>query len=104
MVERLLSDILEMQAKEEPLVPIEVDPIVLMTDQQIKVEINQLPATQKALFTDLKKFAEDTEVETGACEPMDTLMKTLVKRRYPGIPMAMVATIIKPEKEPRRGS
>ena len=39
MVEKLLSDVLEMQAEEEPLVLIEVDPILLMSDEQIKKEV-----------------------------------------------------------------
>ena len=43
MAEKLLSDVLEMQVEEEPLVPIEVDPVLLMLDEQIKKEDNNCP-------------------------------------------------------------
>ena len=43
MAEQLMSGILEIQAEEEPLVPVEVDPVLLMTDKQIKVEVKKLP-------------------------------------------------------------
>ena len=45
--------------EENPLEPIEIDPVLLMTDKQIKVEVDKLPPFQKALFEDVKKFAED---------------------------------------------
>ena len=76
--DKLLSDVLEMQVEEEPLVPIEVDQILLMSLEQIKNEAEQLPPTQRALFDDIKKFAKDRETETGTCEPLDSLMSTLV--------------------------
>ena len=49
----------EMQEEENPLKPIEIDPVLLMTDKQIKAEVDKLPPFQKALFEDVKKFAED---------------------------------------------
>ena len=61
MAERLLSDVLEMQAEEEPLVPIEVDPVLLMSDKQIKKEVEQMPPTQRALFDDLRKNLQKIE-------------------------------------------
>ena len=69
-----MSDVLEKQEEENPLEPIEIDPVLLMTDKQIKVEVDKLPPIQKTLFEDVKKFAEDREVEEGICEPVDTLM------------------------------
>ena len=36
MAEQLMSDVLEMQEEENPLEPIEIDPVLLMTDKQIK--------------------------------------------------------------------
>ena len=38
------------------------------------------------------------------CTPLDTVILTLIKTRYPGIPPAMAATVIKPEKEPEEGA
>ena len=52
----------------------------------------------------MKKFVEDKEAEIGDCEPMDMLMQTLVKTRYPGIPPAVAACIVKPEEEPEEGA
>ena len=49
-------------------------------------------------------FAKDREANTGDCEPVDILMQTLVKTRYPGIPSAVTATIVKPEEEPEEGA
>ena len=81
-----------------------MDLVLLMTDTQIKKEVDQLPPAQRALFDDLKKFAEDQEKESGACTPLDTVILTLVKTRYPGIPLVMAATVINPEKEPEEGA
>ena len=81
-----MADIVEMEGEEESLTPVEMDPVLLMTDAQIKKEVDQLPPMQKALFEDLKKFAEDQEKETGMCTPLDTVISMLIKTRYPGIP------------------
>ena len=97
MAEQLLTDILEIEGEGEPLTPIEIDPVLLMTDTQIK-KVDQLPPVQKALFDDLKKFAEDQE-ETGTCTPLDTLITTLVNTRYPRIPSAGAASIVKSEED-----
>ena len=74
MAKQLMSDVLDMQEEENPLEPIEIDLVLLMTDKQIKAEVDKLPPFQKALFEDIKKFAEDREAEEGICEPVDTLM------------------------------
>ena len=79
MAEQLISDVLEMQEEENPLEPIGIDPVLLMSDKQIKAEVDKLPPFQKALFEDVKKFAEDREAEEGICEPVDALMQTLIK-------------------------
>ena len=57
-----------------------------------------MPPAQKALFDDLKKFAEDQEEETGTCTPLDTLITTHVNTRYPRIPSTVAASIVKPEE------
>lgn len=44
------------------------------------------------------------EKETGICEPLDTLISSKVQMGYPGIPPAVAAVIIKPEKEPEEGT
>ena len=54
MAEQLMADILEIE-EEEALIPVEVDPVLLMTDAQIKKEVEQLPPAQKALFEDVEK-------------------------------------------------
>ena len=97
IAEQLVTDILEIEGEEEPLTPIEMDPVLLMTDTQIKKEVDQLPPAQKALFDDLKKFAEDQE-GTGTCMPLDMLITTFVNTRYPRIPSAIAASIVKPEE------
>ena len=45
MAEQLISDVLEMQ--ENPLETIEIDPVLLMSDKQIKVEVDKLPPFQR---------------------------------------------------------
>ena len=59
---------------------------------------------QKALLKGIKTFAEDQEKETCTCTPLDTVISTLIKMRHPGIPPAMAASVIKPEKEPEEGA
>ena len=56
MAEQLVADILEMEGEEESLTPIEMDPVLLMTDAQIKKEVDQLPPMQRVLFEDLKNL------------------------------------------------
>ena len=87
MAEQLMADILEIEEEEEEAsIPVEMDPVLLMTDAQIKKEVEQLPPAQRALFDDLKKIAEDQEKELGECTPLDAVISTLIKTRYPGIP------------------
>ena len=104
MAEQLVADVLEIEGEEESLTPIEMGPMLLMMDAQIKKEVDQLPPTQRALFEDLKNFAEDQEKESGACTPLDTVISTLVKTRDPSIPLVMAATVVKPEEEPEEGA
>ena len=99
-----MSDVLEMQEEENPLELIEIDPVLLMTDKQIKAGVDKLPPFQKALFEDVKKFAEDREAEEGICEPVDTLMQTLIKTRYPPIPTEVVKALVKSEVEEQQES
>ena len=105
MVHQLITDVMELQVEEEEesLILVEVDPVLLMSDQQIKAEVEKL-LPQRALFKDVKKFARDMDAETGVCEPVDTLMQTLVRTRYPGIPPKMLVTIIKPQGELGEGA
>ena len=83
MAEQLVADILEIEGEKESLTPIEMDLVLLMTDTQIKKEVDQLPHAQRALFDDLKKFAEDQEKESGVCTPLDTVILTLSKNKIP---------------------
>ena len=41
MVEQLVSAILEMQVEEEPLIPVEMDPVLLMSDKKIKEKVEK---------------------------------------------------------------
>ena len=81
-----------------------MDPLLLMSDIQIKAEIDQLSPEEKAKFDDFSSFAEDWHSETGKYEPMDQIMKQLVKVRYPGIPPAMASQLIQPEDQPEEGA
>ena len=47
MAEQLVVDIVEMEGDEGSLTPIEMDPVLLMTNVQIKKEVDQLPPTQR---------------------------------------------------------
>ena len=98
MADQLVADILEIE-EEEALVPVKIDPVLLMTDAQIKKEVEQLPPAQRALFEDVRKFAEDQEKESGECTPLDRVVSTLVKASYPRIPSTIVTSIVKPEEE-----
>ena len=56
-----------------------MDPLLLMTDTQIKAEIAKLSPEEKSKFYDFASFAEDWHSETGKYEPMDQVMKQLIK-------------------------
>ena len=47
MVTQLVSDVAEIEAEEEELVLVEMDPLLLMSDTQIKAEIDKLLLGQK---------------------------------------------------------
>ena len=50
MAEQLVTDVLEIEGEGEPLTPIEIDPVLLMTDTQIKKEVDQLPSGAKSII------------------------------------------------------
>ena len=77
-----------------------MDPLLLLSDTQIKAEIAKLSPEEKAKFDDFASFAEDWHGETSKYEPMDQVMKHLVKVRYLGIPTAVVSQLIQPENQP----
>ena len=68
-----------------------MDPLLLLSDTQIKAEIAKLLPEEKAKFDDFSSFTEDWHSETGKYEPMDQVMKQLVKVRYLGIPPAVAS-------------
>ena len=78
-----------------------MDPLLLMSDTQIKAEIDKLLPEEKAKFDDFASFAEDWHGETGKYEPMDHVMKQLMKMFI----YANVAShIIQPEDQPEQGA
>ena len=70
-----------------------------MSDTQIKAEIAKLSPEEKSKFDDFASFAEDWHSETGKYEPMDQVMKQLIKKHYPGIPSDMVSHVVQPEEQ-----
>ena len=104
MVAQLVLDIAEIEAEEGELIPVEMDPLLLLSDTQIKAEIAKLSPEEKAKFDDFSSFTEDWHSETGKYEPMDQVMKQLVKVRYPGIPPAVASQLIQPEDQPEEGA
>ena len=104
MAAQLVSDVAEIEAEEGELVQVEMDPLLLMSDAQIKAEIDKLSLEEKAKFDDFASFAEDWHGETGKYEPMDHVMKKLMKIWYPGIPSDVVSCIIQPEDQPEEGA
>ena len=75
-----------------------------MSNTQIKAEIDKLSPEEKAKFNDFASFAEDWHGETGKYEPMDQVMKQLVKVRYLGIPPDVVSQLVQPENQPEEGA
>ena len=98
-------DVAEIEAEEGELIQVEMDPLLLMSDTQIKAEVEKLTPEEKAKFDDYcSSFAEDWHGETGKYEPMDQVMKHLVKVRYLGIPPDVVSQLIQPEDQPEEGA
>ena len=56
MAAQLVSDVTEIEAEEGELVQVEMDPLLLMTDTQIKAEIDKLSPEEKAHFDDFAEF------------------------------------------------
>ena len=81
-----------------------MDPLLLLSDTQIKAEKAELSPEEKAKFDDFSSFAEDWHSETGKYEPIDQVMKQLVKVRYLGIPSAVASQLIQPEDQPEEGA
>ena len=52
MVAQLILDVAEIEAEEGELVQVEMDPLLLMSDTQIKAEIDKLSPEEKAKFDD----------------------------------------------------
>ena len=75
MVAQLVLDVAEIEAEEGELIQVEIDPLLLMSDAQVKAEIYKLSTEEKAKFNDFASFAEDWHGETGKYEPMDQVMK-----------------------------
>ena len=49
---QLVSDIAEIEAEERKLIQVEIDPLLLMSDAQVKAEIDKLSPEEKAKFDD----------------------------------------------------
>ena len=60
----------------------------------MKAEVEKLTPTEK----DFSSFAEDWHDATGKYEPIDHVMKHLVKVRYLGIPPTVVSQLVQPEE------
>ena len=87
--QQLVSDVAEIEAEEGDLIQVEVDPVLLLSDKQIKAEVEKLTPKEKAKFDDFASFAEDWYDDISKYEPIDHVMKHLVKARYLGIPPAV---------------
>ena len=103
MAAQLVLDVTEIEAEGE-LVQVEMDPLLLMTDTQIKAEIAKLSPEEKSHFDDFASFAEDWHSETGKYEPMDQVMKELIKKHYPGIPSKIISHVVQPEELSEEGA
>ena len=57
MAAQLVSDVAEIEAEEGELVQVEIDPLLLMSDTQVKAEIDKLLPEEKAKFDDFSSFA-----------------------------------------------
>ena len=102
--QQLVSDVAEIEAEEGDLIQVEIDPVLLLSDKQIKTEVEKLTLAEKAKFNNFASFAEDWHDDTGKYEPMDHVMKHLVKVRYLGIPPAVASQLVQPEDQPEEGA
>ena len=103
MAAQLVSDIAEIEAEEGELIQVEMDPLLLMTNTQIKAEIAKLSPEEKPKFDDFASFAEDWHSETGKYKPIYQVMKQLIKKHYPGISSDMVSHVVQPEEQSEEG-
>ena len=63
--QQLVSDVAEIEAEEGDLIQVEIDPVLLLSDKQIKAEVGKLTPAEKAKFDDFASFAEDWHEDTG---------------------------------------
>ena len=95
--QQLVSDVAQIGAEEGDLIQVEIDPVLLLSDKQIKTEVEKLTPAEKAKFDDFVSFTEDWHDDTGKYEPIDHVMKHLVKVRYPEIPPAVASQLVQPQ-------
>ena len=100
--QQLVSDVAEIE--EGDLIQVEIDPALLLSNKQIKAEVEKLTPAEKAKFDDFASSAEDWHDDTGKYEPIDYVMKHLVKVRYLGIPPAVAYQLVQPEDQPEEGA
>ena len=73
--QQLVSDVAQIEAEEGDLIQVEVDPVLLLSNKQIKAEVEKLTPKEKAKFDDCASFAKDWHDDTGKYEPIDHVMK-----------------------------
>ena len=104
VAQQLVSDMSQIEVEEGDLIQVKINPVLLLSDKQLKAEVEKLTPTEKAKFYDFSSFAEDWHDATGKYEPIDHVMKHLVKVRYLGIPPAVVSQLVQPEDQPEEGA
>ena len=57
--QQLVSDVAQIEVKEGDLIQVEVDPVLLLSDKQLKAEVEKLTPQEKVKFDDFTSFAED---------------------------------------------
>ena len=102
--QQLVLDIAQIEAEQWDLIQVEVDPVLLLSDKQLKAEVEKLTSEEKVKFNDYSCFAEDWHVETGKYESIDHVVKHLVKVRYPGIPPVVASLLVQSEDQPEEGA
>ena len=80
-----------------------MDPVLLLSDKQIKAEVEKVTPAAKAKFDNFASFAEDWHDDSSKYEPIDHVMKHLVKVRYPGIPPAVASQLVQPRINLKKG-
>ena len=57
--QQLVLDVAQIEAEEGDLIQVEVDPVLLLSDKQIKAKVKKLTPEEKVKFDDFASFAED---------------------------------------------